>query len=248
VVDTTTPPVTVVTGAASGIGLAVTRLLASQDRAVVATDIDPAGLERLRREAAAEGWSITTRGLDVSDPHSVAEMFAELLEPPIGAVVHCAGITVRTTLLDMSPEAYDRIIATNLTGSFLVMTGAGRSFRAQDRSGSIVVITSINAERPLPSQAVYSAAKAAIDVLVRSLALELGPAGVRVNAIAPGAIDTTMNPSDAADPGAARRVPLGRIGTAEEVARSVLFMLSDDASYITGASLTVDGGLVHVRP
>jgi NAD(P)-dependent dehydrogenase (short-subunit alcohol dehydrogenase family) len=244
-----TEHVTVVTGAASGIGLAIARALSTQGHSVFATDIDETGLMRLQAEAEKRKLPLATRVVDVTRPEMVAECFAELAkEVQLDALVHCAGVTARTTLLDMDINAYQRVVSTNLTGSFLAMTEAARLLVTQGSGGSIVAVTSINARRPLVSQAVYSAAKAAVEVLVRALSLELGPHGIRVNAVAPGAIDTPMNPADRIGPALREQVPLGRIGCPEDIAAAVLFLLSDQASYVTGATIVVDGGLVNVRP
>jgi NAD(P)-dependent dehydrogenase (short-subunit alcohol dehydrogenase family) len=149
-------------------------------------------------------------------------------------------------MLDMPLSDYEKIVSTNLTGSFICLTEAARSMVEQGHGGSIVAITSVNAFRPLVSQAVYSATKAALEVLVRTLAVEVGVAGVRVNAVAAGGIDTPMNPGNGKEE-AGKRLPLGRIGQAQDIADAVRFLVSDAASYVTGASLTVDGGLAQVR-
>ena len=239
-----------VTGAASGIGRGVARAAAAGGRRVVATDIDEHGLEGLELESRREGWSLVTTPLDVAKPKAVEAVLASIAADggSLGGLVHCAGITCRGPLLDMTMPDYHRVVETNLTGSFVCMTSAARSLVAQGTGGSIVVITSINAQRPLLSQALYSACKAAIEVLVSMLALEVASAGVRVNAVAPGAVDTAMNPKAHSDPAGIARIPLGRFGTPEDIAGPVLFLLSDEARYITAASLAVDGGVVHLRP
>jgi NAD(P)-dependent dehydrogenase (short-subunit alcohol dehydrogenase family) len=240
----------VVTGAASGIGRGIARAAVAAGARVVATDIDERGLAALESESQTNGWSLATAVLDVAEPTAVDAVLASVIGrgDSLGALVHCAGITSRGKLLDMTMPDYHRIVETNLTGSFVCMTSAARCLVAQGTGGSIVAITSVNAQRPLLSQAVYSACKAAIEVLVSTLALEVAAAGIRVNALAPGAVDTAMNPKELADPASVARIPLGRIGTPEEIAAPVLFLLSDAARYITAASLVVDGGIVHVRP
>jgi NAD(P)-dependent dehydrogenase (short-subunit alcohol dehydrogenase family) len=239
-----------VTGAASGIGRGIARAAAAAGRRVVATDIDEPGLEDLALEGRRRGWSLVTTPLDVAEPKAIeaALAWATADGEPLGGLVHCAGITFRGPLLDMAVRDYHRVVETNLTGSFLCMTSAARAMVAQGAGGSIVVITSINAQRPLLSQAVYSACKAAVEVLVSTLALEVAWAGVRVNAVAPGAVDTAMNPKANSDPAGIARIPLGRLGTPEDIAGPVLFLLSDEARYITATSLAVDGGVVHLRP
>ena len=152
-------------------------------------------------------------------------------------------------MLDMPLSDYERIVSTNLTGSFVCLTAIARHMVEQGLGGSIVAITSVNVFRPLVGQAVYSATKAAVDLLVRTLAVEVGSAGVRVNAIAAGGVDTPMNPPAGRNDRDAfvKRLPLGRIGQADDIANAVRFLVSDNASYITGASLLVDGGLAQMR-
>jgi NAD(P)-dependent dehydrogenase (short-subunit alcohol dehydrogenase family) len=239
----------VVTGAASGIGRAVACSLAEDGLPVWATDINGAELQALAAEGSTKGWALSPRTVDVSDPLAVTQVLAELDANgnQLGAFVHCAGITWRGSMLDMPLSDYERIVSTNLTGSFICLTAAARIMVRQGTGGSIVAITSVNVLRPLVGQAVYSATKAALDVLVRTLAVEVGSAGVRVNAVAAGGVDTPMNPRDARDD-FAKRLPLGRIGQAQDIADAVRFLVSENASYITGASLLVDGGLAQMRP
>ena len=239
----------VVTGAASGIGRAIVCSLAIDGLPVWATDINGAELEALAAEGRTKGWALLPRAMDVSDPQAVTEVLAELEASgdQLAFFVHCAGITWRGSMLDMPLPDYERIVSTNLTGSFICLTAAARLMVRQGFGGSIVAITSVNVLRPLVEQAVYSATKAALDVLVRTLAVEVGSAGVRVNAVAAGGVDTPMNPRDGRND-FAKRLPLGRIGQAQDIADAVRFLVSDNASYITGASLLVDGGLAQLRP
>jgi NAD(P)-dependent dehydrogenase (short-subunit alcohol dehydrogenase family) len=241
----------VVTGSASGIGRAVACSLAADGLAVWATDIDNAGLASLAAESDSKGWDLFPRTMDVRQPEAVKEVLADLGSRggQLGVFVHCAGITWRGSMLDMPLPDYERIVSTNLTGSFVCLTGAARLMVEQGFGGSIVAITSVNVLRPLVGQAVYSATKGAVDLLVRTLAVEVGSAGIRVNAVAAGGVDTPMNPptgrNDRDD--FAKRLPLGRIGQAGDIADAVRFLVSDNASYITGASLLVDGGLAQLR-
>lgn len=238
----------IVTGAASGIGRAVACSFAEDGFAVVATDIDAAGLEGLAQEGLSKGWAVTPTIMDVRDPLAVRSVFhgSRVRNDEVVTFVHCAGITWRGRILDMPLADYEKIVSTNLTGSFICLTEATRSMIEQGHGGSIVAITSVNAFRPLVSQAVYSATKAALEVLVRTLAVEVGEAGVRVNAVAAGGVDTPMNPGNGKEE-VGKRLPLGRIGEVQDIANAVRFLVSDAASYITGASLTVDGGLAQVR-
>lgn len=146
------------------------------------------------------------------------------------------------------PDAdYERIVSTNLTGSFVCLTVAARALVDQGLGGAMVAITSVNAQRPLVTQAVYSATKAALEVLVQTLAVELGRSGIRVNAVAAGAVDTPMNPRIQERTDIFAQLPLRRVGAPAEIAAAIRFLVSDAASYITGSSLVVDGGLLQVR-
>jgi NAD(P)-dependent dehydrogenase (short-subunit alcohol dehydrogenase family) len=238
--------VIIITGAASGIGRAVACSSAEDGLAVRATDIDEAGLHGLAEEGRGKGWALIPTIMDVREPSAVRSLFQAARNDHVVAFVHCAGITWRGCMLDMPLSDYERIVSTNLTGSFVCLTEAARLMVERDQGGSIVAITSVNAFRPLVGQAVYSATKAALEVLVRTLAVEVGGAGVRVNAVAAGGVDTPMNPRDGRE-SLVKLLPLGRIGQAQDIANAVRFLVSDAASYITGASLLVDGGLAQVR-
>lgn len=250
-VDGTRPDgFTVVTGAAGGIGFAVVRLLATRGSSVLGVDIDKAGLDRVQEELNGAKGEVLTRVVDIAEPANVEGLFTDFHKTigPLRAVVHCAGVTERAKLLETTVEQFMRLVTTNLLGAFAVLTTAARLMVGQGQGGSIVVVTSINAQRPLASQPAYSATKAGLEALVSSLAVEIAPYGVRVNAVAPGAIDTAMNPQALLGQRTARSIPLRRVGDPEDVAWPIVFLLGDEARYVTGASLVVDGGLVHVRP
>ena len=242
-------PRVLVTGAASGIGRAVASSLAEDGFAVTATDIDAAGLAGLSEESQARSWDLTTAVIDALDRLAMSRVCDDLCAGAghLAAVVHCAGITWRGALLEMQDLEYERIVSTNLKGSFVCMTAAARSLVSQGKGGSIVAISSVNALRPLATQAVYSAAKAAVEVLVQTRAVEVGGAGVRVNAVAPGAIETPMNPGILHREELPKRLPLGREGMPMDIVAAVRFLISDAAGYITGTSLVVDGSLLQVR-
>lgn len=239
--------VAVVTGAASGIGRAVALGLARAGGTVMAADRDWDRLRDLVRSAEAHDLDIRAVKLDVRDREDAAGLFgAAGCVGGVEAMVHCAGVTARRSVLDTDPDTWREVVETDLAGTLHCLQAAGRHMRERGR-GAILVITSVNAGWPLPSQALYSACKAAASSLVGSLSVELGPAGVRVNAIAPGVIATGMNPGIELDRDLPRRIPLLRIGQPEDLVGPVLFLLSDRAAYVTGATLVVDGGLLQTR-
>ncbi|WP_030776096.1 SDR family NAD(P)-dependent oxidoreductase [Streptomyces sp. NRRL S-920] len=240
--------IALVTGATKGIGLAV------------ATDLARAGatvlLNHRRNPEQAEEALRTVRQIqpdaalvqgDISQSADVERMFRHIRAEygGIDALVHNAGITRDGYAVMMGDAKWQEVIDTNLTGAFLCMRAAGRMMAAR-RRGSIVTIGSTSAFNPPAGQANYAAAKAGVLAMVKALAKELGGYGVRVNAVVPGFVDTAMTqkmpPAQLAEN--LKRVPLGRIGRTEEVGSAVRFLLGDDASYITGTSLVVDGGLI----
>jgi NAD(P)-dependent dehydrogenase (short-subunit alcohol dehydrogenase family) len=237
--------VVVVTGAASGIGQELAVQL-SRDWTIVAADL-PARQHELRQ--LADAHALHAVPTDVSDPQQVEALFAEACRlGTLTGSVNCAGVTRVAHLTETSPELYDSLMAVNLKGNFLMLRAAARALRSQQLPGSIVAISSINAVAGLPDQAVYTAAKAAVNSLVTAAAVECGPYGIRVNAIAPGSTRTAgMNPRAGDDPAAVMMIPMRRVGYPNDIVGPTRFLLSEESAYVTGSVLTVDGGLMHVR-
>ncbi|QEC47199.1 SDR family oxidoreductase [Baekduia soli] len=218
--------VAVVTGGTRGIGAAIA--------------------ERLR----GDGWTVATLGrseaadvrADVADPAEVQAAFDEVRERfgKILALVNNAGITADGLAIRMPDEDWTRVIDTNLNGAFHC-TKRGLDDMLKARWGRIVNISSVVAERANPGQANYVASKAGLLGFTRVIAREMGKRGITCNAVTPGVIDTEMTHDLAGDLKSA--VPAGRVGTPEEVAAAVSFLVGDDAAYINGATLAVDGGL-----
>jgi NAD(P)-dependent dehydrogenase (short-subunit alcohol dehydrogenase family) len=160
-----------------------------------------------------------------------------------------AGIVRFGPLLDLGDDDWSAVVSVNLTGTFLAARAVARRMVAAQAAGSIVTITSMNGVAPGPNAGAYGATKAAVARLSEQMALEWGPHGIRVNAVAPGLIDAGMSEPIYDDPDIRarreQRVPLGRLGTADDVASAVLFLLSSGASYITGTELLVDGGVTR---
>ncbi len=241
----------VVTGGASGIGLATARLFAEEGARVALVDRDGAALE-----AAAAGWRGSAAPLllscDVSDEAAVAEAtrtIASRFDAPADALVAAAGFSTGRGVLEETLSDWRAVIDANLTGAFL-WSRALLPGMIERGGGAIVLVGSQLAFAGGRRNAAYLASKGAVVSLARTMAVDHAPDGVRVNAVVPGAIDTPLlarSFARAPDPEAARarsvaRHPLGRLGAAEEVARAILFLASDDASFTTGSCLMSDGG------
>ncbi|NLG84291.1 MAG: SDR family oxidoreductase [Firmicutes bacterium] len=235
-----------VTGGSKGIGRAVALALAARGADVMVVGRDREDLRSVCEEINRLGRQARAACVDVSSREEVERLVNELV-PAFGGVdiyVNNAGIPVLKHLLETTPEEMDRVLDTNLKGAVYCLTGIARRMLEQGRGGCIIVVTSINALWPLPGQAVYSATKAALEALVRCLAVDLAPAGIRVNSVAPGAIRTAMNKHFTPEviERLNARIPLGRIGEPEDIGEVGAFLASDAARYLTGSTIVVDGG------
>jgi NAD(P)-dependent dehydrogenase (short-subunit alcohol dehydrogenase family) len=233
-----------IVGAGSGIGAAVAAGAASLGASVVCFDVNESAATGVAR---AIGGSATAAPLDIRDGRAVADAFERLAQERgrLDAVVCTPSINVRKPILQYTGEEFDRVVTLNLKGSFNVVQAAGRVMTAQ-RSGSIIVFSSIRARVVEPGQSVYAATKAGIVQLVRAAAAEFGSCGVRVNAIGPGIVDTPLTSQIKRDPAwyqaYADKSVLKRWATPEEIVGPTLFLASDAASYVTGTILMADGG------
>lgn len=236
-----------VTGAGRGIGRAVAQTLASEGAKVVCASVTPANAERTAQEiAAATGQETLGVAVNVSVAAEVEALFAKVTETfgRVDVLVNNAGITRDTLLMRMSEEDWDAVLDTNLKGAFLCTKAVCRMMLRQ-KSGRIVNIASVVGLVGNAGQANYAASKGGLIALTKTTAKELGSRGITVNAVAPGFIETDMTEALSAElrEQTKKAVPLGRLGLSEEVAKAVAFLASDDAAYITGQTLCVDGGL-----
>ena len=230
----------VVTGAASGVGAAVASRAAAEGWTVA----------RLDREFPDAGGGDGRYHVDVSDSSSVATALASVTDHwgrAPDALVHAAGIYRVRSATDVDTDAWEATMSVNARGSFLIARAVAAAMIRAGTGGSLVLLGSVAALRgdSVEPSAAYSASKGAVSALVRQLAVEWAGAGIRVNAVMPGVIDTAMTTIvDDAEACAAflRTLPLGRLGKAEEVAAACLFLAGPNASYITGVEIAVDGG------
>jgi 3-oxoacyl-[acyl-carrier protein] reductase len=239
-----------VTGAGQGIGLEVARRLAAEGVAVAVNGRDAGKLGAVVSEIQASGGHAVAAAAHVETRQQVTAM-VELVLSSLGRIdllVNNAGISMPDAFVDLSEEAWDSQIDVNLKGTFLCSQAVARHMLARGEGGAIVNLCSIASFGGQEGRAGYAASKAGLLGLTRVMAQELSPQGIRVNAVAPSLIGTEMIerivPEAFRDRVVLDRTPLGRLGRPAEVADAVLFLLSEGAAYITGASLLVDGGLM----
>jgi 2-hydroxycyclohexanecarboxyl-CoA dehydrogenase len=243
--------VAVVTGGASGMGEATCHELGRRGHKVAVMDLDGEAAQRVSEDLRAEDVTALAVGADVSDRSAVEEAFAKIRTElgPVHILVTSAGVVDFAPFTDITTQAWDRLIAVNLTGTFHCcqvavpdMVGAGW--------GRIVMISSSSAQRGSPGMAHYAASKGALLSLTRSLAREYGPIGITVNNIPPSGIETPMQHQGQAagylrsNEEMAANIPVGHLGTGDDIAAAVGFLCSNEAGFITGQTLGVNGGSV----
>jgi NAD(P)-dependent dehydrogenase (short-subunit alcohol dehydrogenase family) len=237
--------IAIVTGGLSGIGQAIAQRMAAEGARVIAADIMSDGRDLLDQE-------LSPFHVDVSDPQSVAKLVDAVVQVHgrVDCLVNSAGIAKEIPFLDTPVETFDQIIAVNLRGTFVIGQAVARAMRDHGVGGSIVNIASVSGIVGNAGRTAYGTSKGGVITLTRVMSVDLAPYKIRVNAIAPGPVDTPMVKELHKD---ARRsqwtnlVPLRRYARPEEIAGTAVFLCSDDASYITGHVLVADGGLVSSR-
>ncbi|AIY88412.1 MULTISPECIES: 3-oxoacyl-[acyl-carrier-protein] reductase [unclassified Thermotoga] len=239
--------VCLITGAASGIGKATTLLFAQEGATVIAGDISKENLDSLVKEAEGLPGKVDPYVLNVADRDQIKEVVEKVVQKygRIDVLVNNAGITKDALLVRMKEEDWDAVINVNLKGVFNV-TQMVVPYMIKQRNGSIVNVSSVVGIYGNPGQTNYAASKAGVIGMTKTWAKELAGRNIRVNAVAPGFIETPMTEKlpEKAREAALSRIPLGRFGKPEEVAQVILFLASDESSYVTGQVIGIDGGLV----
>lgn len=244
----------IITGSDSGIGRATAVALAREGYAVGITwRSDEAGAQATADEARATGARAQVARLDLAEPERAAEALDELaerLDGELSVLVNNAGGGNSGPFLAMDLGSFAQTLTANVTGTVAVTQAAARRMVAAGTPGRIVTVTSIHEHQPLRTATDYCAAKGALGLVTKVLALELAEHGIRVNAVAPGEIATAMTGNEDADPASIERpmIPLGRPGDAREIAALVVALCGEAGGYVTGASFVADGGMALMGP
>ncbi|SDL42940.1 3-oxoacyl-[acyl-carrier protein] reductase [Catalinimonas alkaloidigena] len=243
--------VALVTGAGQGIGFAIARLLAQHGASVLLNDLDETLATRAATAIQQAGGTCHPLAGDVSDVAFLQHMVDEAVRQfgSLTIAVANAGITLFGNFFAYQPEALDRVMQVNLRGTFFLAQAAARQMRQQQRGGSLLFMSSVTGHQAHENLAAYGMTKAGIEMLAKSLVVELSPLGITVNAIAPGATATERTLEDATyEQTWARLTPMGRPATVDDIAQAALFLVSPHARHITGQSLVIDGGWSSVSP
>jgi len=240
--------IALVTGAGAGIGRAIAETFAREGARVVVTDRDGAAAKEVAGAIVKASGAASAHILDVTNTPQVKALMAEIAarQGRLDVLVNNAGVGERSDFRHISDEAWDRVWKTNLDGTVRCAREAFDLLKASGKA-SVINLSSVMATKHTRQMAVYSTTKGAVSALTRSLAVEYAPYGIRVNALVPGYVETALIGRYLQNPMIAKalltQTPLRRFGTPQDVANAALFLASDEAAYITGASLNVDGGM-----
>jgi len=240
--------IALVTGGANGIGLAIARVFASEGAHVWLADRDAPAAEAAAQSITEAGGRATAAAVDVSRGQDIVQLFRaiETAHGRLDVAINNAGVNVRADFRHLSDQDWERIREVNLDGVVRVARDAFPLLKASGR-GSLVNVSSIMGRRGLRQLAGYSATKGAVTALTKALAVEYAPYGIRVNSVAPGFVETALTERVLRNPMISKalidQTPLRRFGTGEDIAYAALFLASDEAAFVTGAELAVDGGM-----
>jgi glucose 1-dehydrogenase len=241
-----------VTGSGRGIGRGIALRLAQEGANVIINDLkDDDNSTESVKEVQALGVKAVFIQADISKVDSVNALMASAVEQmgQVDVLVNNAGVELRAPFWEMTEQQYDIVMNVNLKGTFFLSQAFTKHLQATNRPGAIVNISSVHEELPFPNFTSYCTSKGGMKMLMRNLAVELGPLNIRVNNVAPGAIKTPINANLLSKPemiqSLQRNISLGRLGDPEDVAAVVAFLASDDAKYVTGSTYYVDGGLTY---
>ena len=245
--------VAVITGAATGIGQAIAITMAREGASVVVDYVgSPDAPNETVQQIESAGGKALAVAADVSQPDQVANLIAQTVQTfgKLDIFVNNAGIEYKHPITEFPLDQWNKIIAVNLTGPFLcALQAAAKQMLSQGGSGRIINISSIHQDLPMPTNAPYCASKGGLRMLMRTVAVELGPHGITVNNIGPGAVYTPIDADVQANPEMEKalmaEIPLGRWGQPVEIANLAVFLASDDAGYITGSTYYIDGGMLR---
>lgn len=233
----------IVTGAGGDIGACITELAVSRGYRVVAVDVQPNQIDALAHRLDG----VMPIVADITDPDSVKKAF-DVFDSPLDLLVNNAGLVRFGPLESLAVQDFQDVVNVNLVGSFIVAREAAVRMKATG-GGAIVNVTSMGGIHPAPGGGAYGASKAGLAQMTELMSVEWGPYGIRVNAVAPGFIDAGMSAPFFKDEAVREKrtggVPLGRLGTAADVAQTVLYLGSEEATYITGQEIVIDGGVIN---